>query len=360
MSNIYDQMALLGRKRVPEYKSQHKQQQHMQKKSNSAMRLALKVIVLIIIIAGALYFLFFLNVNETAINSPTVVNVTQAGSLYHINNNQYYISLASISVNTGTAYIHITKLPIFVNPLLNVTLTLTNVTQINAGSNFSNIAIQLQSLSPHSIAVKITPLFESLQIRPTYQYIKVLQSGLNNNQQGQQSTTTIASTTTIRGGSSTSTTAGTTTTTIAANNTRAAISTALKADSYYALMLNFSLLYKNTSQCTPLMYNTSYVRKYGHLPNGQNSYVNVSQFTPYNMSSATTNVGHGNYNVSFVALTSALGTIPAMTIEVNVSAKRTVSDTFAPSGLFGGMSYSQIKSNYATALSGGACGIEVP
>ena len=121
---------------------------------------------MIIVVAVALYAYFVLQVNQVVVNSPQVVNITSAGNLYSINSNQYYISLAGVSPGTTTAYVYISKLPIFINPLLNVTLTLNNITKLNVGTNYSNIGMQLQSMGPSSVTVKISPLFPSLQIAP--------------------------------------------------------------------------------------------------------------------------------------------------------------------------------------------------
>lgn len=152
------QESLLG-KRKPEYKKQQQGKRPGAKKKVIAL-------VIIVIAAIALYAYFVLQVNQTVINSPESVNITSAGSLYSINSNQYYISLAKVSLSSAKAYIHISKLPIFINPLLNVSLTLNNITKLNVGTNYSNIGMQMDSMGPSSITVKISPLFPSLEIAP--------------------------------------------------------------------------------------------------------------------------------------------------------------------------------------------------
>lgn len=340
-----------------DYSSALKQQKAKKKVNGNAI--IASVVILIVIILAAYYFIF-LNVNEIVVNSPTTVNVTTAGRLYEINSNQYYISLSTIAVSNGKAYVHVSKLPIFVNPLLNVTLTLGNITKLNLGTNYSNVGIQLQSLSANSITVTITSISTNLQIAPSSSDIKIISASLQGGYSSQSNATTV--TTTISGASTTgsSSTVGSTTTVPATNQTALAISTALKDDSYYGLMLNYSALYTNSSNCTPLKYNNTYVEEFGHLPNGQDDYQNVSEFAPYNLSSSTTNVGKGDYNVTYVAKTTALGNIPAITIELNISTQSTVVDTVAASGVFGGDTYATMKSDYLTALGQGACGIIVP
>lgn len=361
-------MALFGKKK-PEHKQsklqkQQQVQQHAQKKGGGGKLLAIAVVI-IVVIAVASYFLFFLNVNQVVISSPTTVNITQAGNLYSINSNQYYISLSKVSITTGTVYIHITKFPIFVNPLFNVTLTLNNITKLNLGTNYSNLGIQLESISANNVTVKISPLFTSLQIAPSSSDIRVVQTSLFGGSSGSIQQTTVVSTVVSTSATTTGTsTAGTTapTTTIAkTNQTEAAILAALQKDSYYALMLNFSKLYANTSNCNMNLYDNLYVKENGHLPSGPSSYENVSPFTPYNLSSTTTLSSGGTYNVSYVGKTVALGNLPAVTINVNPTTGAT-EDTIAPassSGIFADLTLAQIQSNYATAYLQGSCGVMV-
>lgn len=362
-------MDILGKK-DPAYKKQRKLQQkqdqaqmQVKRKSGSGKFIVAAVVIIVVIIAA--YFLLFLNVNQVVISNPTTVNITSAGNLYGINSNQYYISLSTISVSSGTAYVHITKFPVFVNPLLNVTLTLNNITKLNLGTNYSNLGIQLQSLSANSITVKISPLFTSLQIAPSSQDIRVIQTNLYGSGGNQNSGPTTLATTTISGASTTisSNTISSTTvpasTTIAANATAAAITEALQKDVYYGLMLNFSVLYSNTSNCNTNLYNNLYVEQNGHLPAGPYTYDNVSPYTPYNLSSAKSPSSAGTFNVTFEGKTVALGNLPAVTINVNPTTKATV-DTIAPasaSGIFADLTLAQIQQNYATAKSQGACGV---
>lgn len=349
-------MALFGRKKRTQ--QEYQKQQQSRKKGGLGRNAKVAIAALAIIIIFAAYVTYYLSVSQVVVNSPTVVNVTSAGGLYLINSNQFYISLASIAVSQGRAYVLITKYPTFINPLLNVTLTLGNITKVNAGSNYSNMGLYLESLNANSITVKISPLSPSLQISPSSQYIRTIQTslGAKSSRQSQSSSvsTTIVSTTV---GSSTSTAA---TTTIAQNTTQMEIMAALKMDNYYALIQNYSVLYANTSKCTPLLYNTTYVELFGHLPNGQNSFANVSAISPYNLSSSTMNAGKGNYYVNYTAKTETFGNLPAVSILVNASTSTALQNNIVSGGIFSGLSLAQLRANYITASTGGACEIWEP
>ena len=85
------QESLLG-KRKPEYKKPQGRGLGTKKR--------IIALVAIIVVAIALYAYFVLQVNQTVINSPESVNITSGGGLYSINSNQYYISLARVSLST--------------------------------------------------------------------------------------------------------------------------------------------------------------------------------------------------------------------------------------------------------------------
>jgi hypothetical protein len=331
-------------------------------KKPTSLKSKIAALIVIIIIAIGLYYVFFLYVNQTVIQAPATANVTASGTIFSVNGQQYLISLSEASISTGQAYIHISKLPIFLNTLLNVTLPLNNITKINAGSVYANMGIQLLSMSTNSITIQISPLDTSLAISPDSQHIKQIQGTLYTSGQAATTitTTTIATTTTIGTGSSTTTTAATTTTTIAVNNTQLEISAALGGNNMYALLLNFSKLYTNTTGCTQSGYDTLYPIVTHMQPNPPNDYPNASQITPYSMSSTTAQVGSGLYNVTFTTKAHAqlFDNVPAVILEVNTNSN-TVTYSISSKGIFEGQSYSTMDQNYVQANSEGACGVEV-
>ncbi len=339
---------------------------HPQEKKGAKTRTKLIALVVIIVVAVALYAYFVLQVNQVVVNSPQVVNITSAGNLYSINSNQYYISLAGVSPGTTTAYVYISKLPIFINPLLNVTLTLNNITKLNVGTNYSNIGMQLQSMGPSSVTVKISPLFPSLQIAPDSGKISSEWTTLSNSTPATKSVTTTIATTTIAAGATSVSTTQSTSTTISINQTAANLAIALKQYNLYGLMLNFSVLYSNTSNCNKVLYNNAYFRYYSAMPNASQGtdYINQSQFVPYNLSSTTVNLGNSNFAVVYrtKALNPAFNNQVALTINVSASQPASVTGVvFAKGGAFQDLSYSVLKTSYQKAQTiGGACGIMVP
>jgi len=365
-------MALFKRKKgkqerlLEEKPPTHKK--HPQEKKGAKTRTKLIALVVIIVVAVVLYAYFVLQVNQVVVNSPQVVNITSAGNLYSINSNQYYISLAGVSPSTTTAYVHISKLPIFINPLLNVTLTLNNITKLNVGTNYSNIGMQLQSMGPSSVTVKISPLFPSLQIAPDSGKISSEWTTLSNSTStsATKSVTTTSATTTIAAGATSVSTTQSTSTTISINQTAANLAIALKQYNLYGLMLNFSVLYSNTSNCNKALYNNAYFRYYSAMPNASMGadYVNQSQFVPYNLSSTTVNLGSSNFAVVYRTKTVSSVFNNQVALTINVSASQPASVTgvvFAHGGAFQGLSYSALKSSYQKAQTiGGACGIMVP
>lgn len=339
-------MAILDKE--PAYKQQSRKKMGVKEK--------IAMVLAIVVVAVVLYYAVFLAVSQTVVNTPAVANLTQTGTIFSVNSQQYLISLAGISKGGGTAYIYISKLPIFANPLLNITLKLNNITKINAGSYYADIGIQLQSISQNSVTVKVSPLFTSLQIAPDSQYIKTVQSSLYS--PGQQQVTTTPTSTAVTTAASTSTVTAQTTTISAASGIALEINQTLKQSYLYSLLLNFSVLYANTSRCTSATYGSTYVRVYGTAPTGPNTYANVSQVVPYNLSYSIANVGSGNYDVNFTtkAQSSFYNNVRAATIQVNASKKQVNYENISKNGIFAGQSITQMGRSYIRASSEGVCG----
>lgn len=351
-------MALLGRKSKQAPQPKNQEAPHKIKHNNNRMIAAAAVVIIIIAIA---YYAFFIYGGQAVVLAPATTNLTQSGEIFSINSAQYLISLSTVSLGSGKAYVHVSKLPVFVNPLLNVTLTLNNITKVNAGSTYADVGIQLLSASANSITIKVTPLSESLQIAPDSQYISVISGTLYNSGQStsvQASTSTTIGATTTKGAGSTATTSSATTT-VTVNTTAVNINAALKQNQLYGLLLNFSVLYTNTSKCTASLYNSTYLNVHGSLPKGSVSFANVSPFVPYNLSRVTKST-NGYYEAVFTAKTEdpSFNNSVAATITVNPTTKATVNQSIT--GVFQGLNYSQLSKNYVRALSvGGACAVDV-
>lgn len=322
-----------------------------------------KIIMGIAVVAAVLvaYYVVFLAVNQKVVSTPAIANLTQSGTIFEVNSQQYLISLASVSKGTDNAYIRISKLPIFVNPMLNVTLRLNNITKINAGTYYANMGIQLQSIGANSVTVKVSPLFTSLKISPDSQYINQVKSTLYNqgaqvNTQGSSGVSTTIST------SSTAVSTTTVSTTISGEAVAAAeVNSTLEQNYMFSLLLNFSILYANTSKCTSTLYNSTYASAYKKPPSGPNTYENVSSIVPYNLSYSISDIGKGNYDVNFTtrAHSSFYDNKLAAMMEVNASKQLVAYQNISSSGIFAGQSITQIEQDYIRASSEGACGVYV-
>jgi hypothetical protein len=133
----------------------------------------------------------------------------------------------------------------------------------------------------------------------------------------------------------------------------------LNKNSTYALLLNYSKLYANTTECTPQLYNTTYHSRYGVYPQGGSTYQNSSQTTPYKLNFNISNTGPSIYlgifsSVSHISFTTG----KAAEFVVNTATNTMTSVKIE--GLFQGLNYTQIHSIYANAVSlNNACGIMV-
>jgi hypothetical protein len=337
-----------------------KEHEHKREKRKLSTKTKIAAVIAFVVIVLALYYVVFLTVSQTVVKTPAVANITRTGTIFSVDSQQYLISLAGVSQSNGKAYIHVSRLPIFVNPLLNVTLTLNNITKINAGTTYANMGIELQSMGGNSITVKVSPLFTSLQIAPDSQNIRSVNPYLYNSGQPaiQTSAYNSGNTTTV---SISSTTTSTTTTAAPIDMTGANINATLKSDYMYSLLLNFSTLYANTSRCTPSLYSSLYQSVYHSAPTGPNTYDNVSTLVPYNISISIGGAGNGNYNVAFItkAVQSFYNNKVAATIVVNPDSKLVVSENISSTGIFAGQSITQIGQDYIRAASEGVCGVYV-
>ena len=328
-----------------------------QKRQNSNIMVAAVVVVIVIVIALLAFFLYG---GQSAVLAPATTNLTTSGKIFSINSQDYLISLSTVSLGSGKAYVHISELPVFVNPLLNVTLTLNNITKVNAGSTYADLGIQLLSASSNSVTIKVTPLSESLQIGPDSSDISVIGGALYNSQGSttQATTSTISGATTTVSGSTATTSSATTT--ISVNTTAVNITATLKQNPMYGLLLNFSVLYANTTKCTSTLYNSTYLNVHGAIAKGPNTYVNVTPFVPYNLSVAIKPSTGSDYKAVFTAKTAdpSFNNTVAAIITINPSLQTTVNQT--ASGVFEGLNYSQLHTNYVRALEiGGACSVDV-
>lgn len=332
----------------------------------SSKLLMIGIIILIIVIAVFAYYFLGGPVNVTG---PTNLAISSQGTVFALSGKSYVATLSGYNNHTNASYIYISSVPVFLGPVLNVTLHQNTTVKVNYNGQYAIMQLQEISGNKNSVNVKITPLSASLQVSPDYQYIghpTVQLPGLNIN------TTTVVSTTTVPAGNSTTktttgstvastSTAGSTastTTSPATNYTLKAIQAAIKTDENYGLIQNFTKLYNETPGCTAPIYNQSYLQQQGSMPPPPASYSNVSYETPYGMTPKIVSASGNSYNVEFLPLVkdpSFNGTL-ALEITVAVSSPGTASaigtvSSDKYSGIFQGFTYASLSGAYSQSKS---------
>lgn len=293
------------------------------------------------------------------INGPTTIMLTNSTTVFLLNNNEYAMRIVS-AAPSQYAYVAITKLPVFLNPTLNVYLVLNNATDINTEGSVSNLQLTPSKIEKGQVALALTPIPQGLGVPPSYSRISVGQSALAPiGSTGGAVTVTTTATTTVSSGSTTSTTVTSTTTVSSSSGGLAAAQAVLKLSAYYPLMLNYTTLYQNSANCNSQTYNSSYVAKFGKAPSGVDTYANLSAIVPYEMNLTITNSSSTAYVATYKTLshTSAF-TGPAAVITIDTSSRSITSTTLE--GAYLGLNYSILESGYLTANhAGNACGIYI-
>jgi hypothetical protein len=219
------------------------------------------------------------------------------------------------------------------------------------------VGLELKGFNNSSALVNVAPISAGLGISPDSSKIRVMPNFLTLS--GGGATTTIqGGTTTI---ATTSTTTSTSTSTIRQLSIQEKVTGVLQKSLYYPLMLNYTILYANTVNCTSTLYNSAYIQHNAHAPSGQSTYQNISSIIPYGLSLNIT--GSSNrYTASYItkSRSSIYNGIPALVIGVNLTSNTITSTQITSSGIFSGASYNSLLSGYRQAvLIGNACGIYV-
>ncbi|MGC8647404.1 MAG: hypothetical protein ACP5SA_01120 [Candidatus Micrarchaeia archaeon] len=325
-------------------------------------RKALTYLIIVIIIIALLAYIFAAAKQSAQIiylKAPTNATISKTPTIFSIENKEYAIYLGSVGNNYANIYI--AQMPAFVAPLLYVNLTLHNTTRINAGTTYANLEVILNSISNNSVSITLVPVSTNLYLTPDSEKIIIvnvqqpsakISIKVANTSQTTQTTTTIVSTasTTIPAKIANAT-----------NTTKEKISKLINEDKFYPLIVNLTSLYRNTSACTPELYNTTYFSYYNAMPSPTYSYHNVSINTPYDLKMEITGQ-KGYYIVSFVALTrnAQFNNTAALSINLNLNTSTIVNTTINPYGIYGGLNYTVMEKIYEKAsVIGGPCGIYV-
>jgi len=332
------------------------------KRKNTHMRAYATIILIIIVIAIIAYAYAAHGQKLIYLNSSLNESITYSPLIFSMNGNEYAVYLTGTQ-KSNAAHIDIAQMPAMIEPLLYVNLTLHNTTKVNIGSNYATLEIKLNSVTNNSIGVTMIPVSASLNIAPDKNMIKVINVAIqNSNSTGIKIYTNISNMSKTTTTTTTASTASTTSIKVnVTNETQAKITSLLNSDKFYPLMVNFTALYRNTSACTPQLYNSTYSNYYKETPIPTYSYQNVSQATPYNLIMKT--VGQKNlYIVSYIALTKGAqfnGTT-ALSIAMNLSSDTLINSTLNVNGIYSGLNYTVLKELYTNAAKVGApCGIYI-
>ena len=276
--------------------------------------------------------------------------ITQTGTLSLKQNQTTYLRVFNGSTiamrlqsSTGTgATIFVSAIPILFGPITAVYLSSGSSANLSSsGTRLADMNVKLNSVSAGSAQVQITPLQSSLGIRVSgnINLLNPVTLALNLHATSPVgiTTTTVTSTTSIA------------TTTVAVNTTASKIQQAMtiaNQSSIGALMSKYRTLFRSDVQCTPGLYNSTYLSYYFAAPSGPNSFANVSIFTPTDITVAASPLTKANtYGVVYSTVAPlAVTSGPAVTMVVDVS-----SHTFANvtlTGIFQGLNYTRLNESY--------------
>ena len=336
-------------------------------RKNSRMALIVIASIIIILLAVGIGIIVSHPASKPLpqITSRYTMNLTKSPFLFELNNTEYAIYLHSAS--SSSADIYVQKLPNFINNVFSVEVYENNSTKINLGSVYADIEIKLNAVSKNfnSINISMYPLQQYLLLKPDSASISQVTSYSQlSSQPLQGQNSTAAKTQATKNTTTTTTTASTspsTTTTASSSSSSVNESIALnliKTNSYYALMQNYSSLYANAeNNCTSSLYNSSYLAKYGSSPPA-GSYQNAKSNSPSGISMSKSVKGTV-VSFTYKSVSSApslAGTV--LVLNVNESSSTISNSTF--SGIFTGLDYQTMLSNYKLITSvGNACGIYV-
>ncbi len=299
--------------------------------------LGMLAIVVIIGIAAVM-----LSNNVLNITSAQTLNITNGGVVFRMAGSEYVAFLHGTS--GSTAYVYITKTPVFVNQVLNVTLQNGITVHVNYGTSNANMALTLKSIGA-SAYVQIVPVSSSVGIAPDAGYIKVLPPTSLGGQPATVKINVNNTTDTIK--ATTSVTAVTTVPTVTSQ-----VMQKLETTEYYPLMLNYSDAYAKTLQCSASQYDADYISQYGVAPSGATTYQNVSVMTPYNMSLAISQSSGDLYTATYsTKAKTSVGSGTVLTITINSTSGAVISTKFE--GAFSSLDYTQLYNAYAKMKSVG-------
>ncbi len=324
-----------------------------------------KLIAIVIVLLVAYFLLGYLSAAPTInVTGLTALTITAAPKVIIVNGTSYMISLGSYNSAKNAVYVYLNAVPPFINPEYNITLIYGTSVRVNPGnSSYATILLSLISGSSSSAKIDVSPIPQDLQEKPNYSYISIVNTSLLGYKHNQNigAINTISVTTTTIAATSTHTTSVQTTTVNQNYQENQTVIAALEKGLYYPIMLNYSVVYANSRNCTSSLYNTTYKSYYGKAAFGHTDYMNTSALTPYSLNYSIVNYANGYSTVTYTATShSAATTGVALTMNISRSSGVIVKQTIPLSGVYGGANATQLNAGLnSMARIGNACGVDV-
>ena len=299
---------------------------------------AAAVIIILVVIAAYAALSSGNGTRQIGQNYTFVLQKGSAQNLMLNDGNQF-----SIYLNYSTpslANLYLSSIPILQGQTTTLMINKGQAANISlSGSQYADIELKLISSNNTGAVLSVVQIPADIKIS----------TGISGS-----ATTAATTATTTTGSTSTSTTQPTTTV-----NTGALAISAFNKTSVGTLMDNYAALYQATQSCTPSLYNSTFISTQHSAPSGQNTYYNTSDVTPYKITSSEVEVSPGTYNITYTTVSKTLGSKTVLNAQFTYPSNVTV--TYAFTGLFNGLTYSQVESNYNSQDSiGNACAALIP
>lgn len=315
----------------------HRVHNQVARKGNGKVVIAAVIVILVIIAAYAVLS----SGNGTRQISQNYTFVLQKGSAQNLmlnNGNQFSVYLNYSTPSLVNLYL--SSIPIFQGQTIALRISKGQTANISlSGSQYADMELKLISSNNTGAVLSVVQIPADIKIS----------TGVSGNP-----TTATTTATTTSGSTTISTTQPTTTV-----NTGALAISSFNKTSVGTLMGNYAALYQATQSCTPSLYNSTFISTQHSAPSGQNTYYNTSKVTPYEITSSAVEVSPGTYNITYTTVSKTLGSKAALNAQFTYPSNVTVTTTFT--GLFSGLTYSQVESNYNSQKSiGNACAALIP
>jgi len=318
------------------------QYKHGVKKRRYSLPLIISGIVIIILIIAAAVVMSESNVHY--ISSATKLSILQNSSVYYKlpSSPSTYLLYLKNSTNSGALF-YITSVPLLSSPVISLSLGSNSSANFSSmGTGIADMHISLLSSNQEGAVVEITPIPQSLGLKPNGQ-IKIIPEASFTEKMLYKGSVAIVSTTTT----SSTTTITTTTINQSAVIPVQQIMTLMNSTTYGALENNLNILYVKDKACNASVYNATFLRYENMQPTGLNSFYNVSPAVPRYINTTISKLSKNDYIVTYTGVTPVKKyTSPLLIVRLNISsASPLINATFE--GPFAGMNYTQAVAIYS-------------